>query len=92
MKRLALFAALAVCALPVSAERKAPDINTETPAGALLQKIGQENDEKAKLGLMEQFISQFAKHDSADWVYVQLSFAGGTGAGRPSAASDSSDD
>ena len=72
MKKLAMLAALALCALPLSAQRKAPDINTETPEGALLQKIGQENDEKAKLGLMEQFVSQYSKSDSAGWVYGQM--------------------
>ena len=52
MKILALFAILVWAVLPASAQRKAPNINTETPEGALLQKIGQENDEKAKLALM----------------------------------------
>lgn len=72
MKTLAQFAILVVCALPVFAQRKAPDINAETPEGALLQKIGQELDEKAKLGLMEQFVSQYGKHDSVGWVYGQM--------------------
>lgn len=72
MKRLATLAILAVFALPLAAQRKAPNINAETPEGALLQKIGQENEPKAKLGLMEQFVYQFAKSDSAGWVYGQM--------------------
>ena len=72
MKKLALIAILVLCALPVSAQRKAPNINAETPEGALLQKIGQENDEKAKLGLMEQFASQHATNESAGWVLGQM--------------------
>lgn len=72
MKRLALLTIFALGALPLAAQRKAPNINAETPEGALLQKIGQENDEKAKLALMEQFTSQFAKNESAGWVYGQM--------------------
>ena len=72
MKRLALYALLLLAAMPAQAQRKAPNINTETPEGALLQKIGQEADEKAKLGLMEQFATQFAKSESAGWVLGQM--------------------
>ncbi len=69
---LALFVLLALAAMPLQAQRKTPNINTETPEGALLQKIGQEGDEKAKLGLMEQFTSQHAKSESAGWVLGQM--------------------
>ena len=72
MKRLALLAILMLSALPVCAQRKVPEINTETPEGALLQKIGQENDEKAKLGLMEQFVSQFSTSAASGWVLGQM--------------------
>ena len=72
MKRLALFAVLVFVALPASAQRKAPEINAETPEGAMLQKIGQEADEKAKLGIMEQFVTQFAKSESIGWVFGQM--------------------
>jgi len=66
---MALAFALA-SALP--AQRQQPNINTETPEGQLLQQIGQEEDAAKKLALMEQFITQYPKHDSNAWVYAQM--------------------
>src|SRR5256885_329994 len=52
--------------------RQLGTVNTETPEGALLQQIGQAEDASKKLGLMEQFTSQFPKHEAAAWVEEQL--------------------
>lgn len=47
-------------------------INAETPEGALLQQIGQEEDTAKKLSLLEQFAGQYGKHDSIAWVLFQM--------------------
>ena len=50
-------------------------VNAETPEGALLQQIGQADDEAKKLALMEQFATQFPKHEGIGWIYEQMQAA-----------------
>src|SRR4051812_27830540 len=50
-------------------------VNAETPEGALLQQICQAADESQKLGLMEQFASQYPKHEAIGWVREQMQTA-----------------
>ncbi|MFN7924334.1 MAG: hypothetical protein U0Q16_29800 [Bryobacteraceae bacterium] len=65
-------AILLLSALAASAQtRHKIDINTETPEGQLLQKIGQEQDEAAKLKLMEDFSSKHSAHPAMAWVMGQ---------------------
>lgn len=52
-------------------------VNTETPEGALLQKIGQESDDAKKIPLLEEFAAKYPKHESIGWVYTQLQVADG---------------
>lgn len=40
-------------------QRKAPAINAETPHGALMQQIGQENDTAKKAALLEELVAKF---------------------------------
>lgn len=47
-------------------------INAETPEGKLLQQASQEPDAAKKLAVMEQFISEFPKHEAAGWVLSQM--------------------
>jgi hypothetical protein len=70
---LSVVAALTIAAGPANAQRhKLGTVNTETPDGALLQQIGQADDDAKKLTLMEQFDSQHAKHEAIGWVYEQM--------------------
>mgnify|MGYP005842709791 CR=1 FL=1 len=46
-------------------------INAETPEGALLQQIGQEEDTAKKLALLEKFAAEHPKHEAILWVYEQ---------------------
>ena len=64
---------LSVIPALVLAQRHRVNINTETPAGLLLQSIGQETqDAGRKLALMEEFAKKYSKHDSVAWVLDQL--------------------
>jgi tetratricopeptide (TPR) repeat protein len=47
-------------------------INAETPEGKALQAIGTESDTAKKLALMEQFVTEFGKHEAAGWVLSQM--------------------
>ncbi|HZT33600.1 MAG TPA: hypothetical protein VFA33_27170 [Bryobacteraceae bacterium] len=51
---------------------KIGEVNAEKPEGQLLQKIGQESDAAKKLGLLEQFATQFPQHEAIGWVYEQM--------------------
>jgi tetratricopeptide (TPR) repeat protein len=56
-----------------SQRHKLAVVNAETPDGKVLQQILQENDEAKKLGLMEQYLSQFAdKQEKTEWVLSQM--------------------
>lgn len=57
---------------PAGAQRHKFTINTETPEGQLLAQIGQEEDAAKKLGLLEQFVEKFPKHEGLTWVLSQL--------------------
>lgn len=51
------------------------DINAETPEGALLQQIGQEQDPPKRLPMLEQFLSKHGNHSSVPWATAQLVMA-----------------
>ena len=64
---------LALCTLPLAAQRHKLNINAETPEGQLLHMIGQEPDGSARrTAMMEAFIEKHLKHESAPWVLEQL--------------------
>ncbi len=56
----------------VSAQRHNITINAETPAGLLLQQIGQEADDAKKTALLEQFAAKYPKHEGILWVYEMM--------------------
>jgi tetratricopeptide (TPR) repeat protein len=68
MKLTILAVGLLVAVGPVLAQRHKPTINTETPEGRLLQAIVQE-PEAGKLVLLEQFATQYPRHEAVAWVY-----------------------
>ena len=70
MKRSVAILALSV--LPLLAQRQNFTINVGTPEGQQLQAIGQETDDAKKIGLMEDFLSKYPKHEGAPWVAGQL--------------------
>ncbi|MGE5570001.1 MAG: tetratricopeptide repeat protein [Rhodospirillales bacterium] len=72
MKPIAAIAALLLAVGTANAQRHTITINTETPEGALLQQIGQEEDAAKKIALLEQFAAQYPKHEGTPWVYEQL--------------------
>ena len=51
---------------------KIEEINAEKPEGKLLQQIMQENDAAKKAALLDQFSSEFPKHEATPWVLEQL--------------------
>lgn len=80
MKSLTLIFALMLAAAPfgkiaLAQRHKLSTVNAETPEGQLLQQIGQESDEARKLTLMEQFTSQYPKHEAIGWVWGQMQTA-----------------
>ncbi len=56
----------------IAQRHRLSDINAETPEGALLQQIGQEENESKKLALLEQFAAAHPKHEAILWVLDQL--------------------
>ena len=64
--------AFAVSVLPVLAQPQNVTINVGTPEGQLMQSIGQESDEAKKVGMMEDFLSKYPKHEGAPWVAGEL--------------------
>ena len=72
MRSLILVLCLSLSAGISFGQRYKFTINAETPEGALLQQIGQEEDPAKKLGLLEQFAGQYGKHESIAWVYFQM--------------------
>ncbi|HOL73851.1 MAG TPA: hypothetical protein PKW45_20570, partial [Bryobacteraceae bacterium] len=82
MRPLVAIASLLLAVWTANAQRHAITINTETPEGALLQQIGQESDQTKKIALLEQFASQYPKHEGTPWVYEMLMEAYTT-AGQP---------
>ena len=60
-------------ALTASGQRhKIEEINSEKPEGKLLQQIMQENDASKKAALLDQFATEFPKHEGTPWVLEQL--------------------
>src|SRR4051794_15860036 len=74
---LRLFVALTLAASAPAQRHKLAAINAETEEGKILQAISQEPDPGKKLGLMEQFVTQFPTHAAAGWVYTQMQAAYG---------------
>jgi len=73
---LMMLAGIGLAARPALAQRHTlGTVNAETPEGALLQQIGQADDETKKLALMEQFATQFPKHEGIGWIYEQMQAA-----------------
>ena len=77
MKRWIVTLAVLVAAGPLgrtalAQHHKLGTVNAETPEGALLQQIGQAEDEAKKLTLMEQFAAQSPMHEAIGWVYEQM--------------------
>lgn len=70
IRRIAI--ALIACALAAQAQQTLGTVNTETPEGVLLQKIGQENDPAARMTALEEFFAKYPKHESAGWVLSQM--------------------
>lgn len=70
MKRLDLFLAAALLALPAGAQQV--EIDTNTPEGQLLQQIGLEEDLSKKADLLEQFAKTYPQHQAIHWVMNQL--------------------
>jgi len=71
-----LYVALGIWLLTGSAfaqRHKLASVNAETPDGKLIQQALQENDPAKKLGILEQFIAQFAdKQETTEWVLAQV--------------------
>jgi len=72
MKLITFGAALVLAALPAFAQPSNLEINTETPEGQLLEKIGTEEDVTQKVQLLEQFVQQYPNHAAIKWVLAQL--------------------
>jgi tetratricopeptide (TPR) repeat protein len=72
MKLATFILTLVLAVAPAVAQRHKLTINAETPEGQLLQQIGQESDPGKKLTLLEQFVSQYPKHEAIGWVYAQM--------------------
>jgi tetratricopeptide (TPR) repeat protein len=53
-------------------QRQGVTINTATPEGRLLQQVSDESDDAKKVALMDQFLTQYPKHEEAVWVYSQM--------------------
>ena len=67
-----LVAGILLAAASAVAQPSGLTIDTGTPEGQLLQQIGTEEDEAAKLKLLEQFSGQFASHEAIGWVLAQM--------------------
>jgi len=61
-----------VITLAALAQPRGMIIDTETPAGQLLHKIGTETDPQQKIQLLEQFTREFPNHEAIGWVYGQM--------------------
>jgi tetratricopeptide (TPR) repeat protein len=62
--------ALVLLALPALAQETKQHfvINVGTPEGQMLQSIGQDMDDAAKLTLTQEFLTKYPKHEGAPWV------------------------
>jgi len=65
-------ALLLLMAPGLRADRHKPNIDPESPDGILVQRIQQEPTLPRKLALLEKFVAEYPKSNSAAWVYEQL--------------------
>ncbi|MGA2131418.1 MAG: hypothetical protein ABSH50_03810 [Bryobacteraceae bacterium] len=73
MKAFAAVFGLALAAAPGWPQcHKLAELNTATPEGQLLQQAGQETDGAKKLVLLDQFATEYPKHEAVGWVYEQM--------------------
>jgi tetratricopeptide (TPR) repeat protein len=73
MKAIAILFACGLAAAPVWGQcHKLAEVNTGSPEGQLLQQAGQETDSAKKLVLLQQFATQYPKHEAVGWVYEQM--------------------
>lgn len=72
MRITAVVVALLLSIGTAAAQRHKIAIDAETPEGKLLEQIGQESGEAKKLAMLEQFTTQYPKHEGTAWVYEQL--------------------
>ena len=67
---------LALCSLPLAAQRHKLNVNGDTPEGQLLLMIGQETEgAPRRTAMMESFVEKYTKNDSVGWVLQQLQMA-----------------
>src|SRR3984893_18990494 len=59
-------------AVGLRADRHKPNIDPEGQDGILVQRIQQEPTPPRKLALLEKFVAEYPKSNSAAWVYEQL--------------------
>jgi hypothetical protein len=69
---IVIIAALLLTCAASGQRHKLAAINAETPEGKALQAIGTESDPAKKLALMEQFATEFGKHEATGWVLSQM--------------------
>lgn len=69
---LVLFPLLSLATAALGGQRQGVTINTATPEGRLLQQVSDESDDAKKVALMDQFLTQYPKHEEAVWVYSQM--------------------
>jgi len=73
IRLIVLFLALALAAASsLPAAKRHLTVNTETPEGVKLKALTDEADPAKKLALMEQFVNEHPKHDSATWVLGEM--------------------
>jgi hypothetical protein len=70
MRTLFVFVAF-ICAA-FAQRHKVEDIDTEKPGGKLVQQILQESDGAKRKALLEQFTTEYPKHEGAAWALEQL--------------------
>ena len=70
MRTLIVFVAF-ICAA-FAQRHKIENVDTGKPEGKLLQQILQESDGAKRKPLLEQFATEYPKHDGAAWVFEQL--------------------
>ena len=74
--RSSILILIALCSLPLAAQRHKLNMNGDTPEGQLLMMIGQEAEgAPRRTAMMESFVEKYPKNDSAAWVFQQLQTA-----------------
>src|ERR1700676_2548200 len=67
-----VLALLLLSAAGLRGDRHKPNIDPESPDGILVQRIQQHPTPPRKLALLEKFVAEYPKSNSAAWVYEQL--------------------